>query len=967
MALTSQQIAQLNAAATRGTAEDLKNLAYAKKTYGFTPTVSMPNMEAPKPIVVAPKAPTPVPVSTSQSVAGPISNPLRPPTSSAALLNPSPLPQAPPSSSTQMMAPPQQVYRPVVQAPQQQSQPQQTNVPSDTPAFLRAAAAQATPREGYQVILPGQEGEFYDEYNETVGGYGLRFGKPVKRATFINQAGDRQSVRINEDLPDAQKLFSQGYRLEKSQGVPITPFGSEQIQTGAKTGISQGTIQLQAPGSADAFREFLGRQTVQGRTRNPDEVNKTLQDLNAAAMRDALGTSNATDKSNLAYAESRGYIRPNVSGQSQTEAIRRLTEPTPAPEAPIVPPTESAAPVMPKTQPDTLPAGAFGETKGTEGAAPSPVGAAQSPELTRAMQAQEKALQDLIAAMSESNKPSELETQLQSYQKQLADEDLRTQMGIANVQDQPIAASFLQGQSAAIQRQAGVRQQGIANQANLLQAQVAAEQARRQKNVALAQQRYELASEQAKTMREQYKPIEVNNALVRLNPVTGVFERVYGQDARAKVETVTSGGLSYERQADGTWKPIGTPKQEYQSGIVGEYQFYAEQEEKAGRKPLSFDAYQTQDANRKAIASKVNQAGLSTRDQIVIEQVNRSFENSPIVKNYIETQNKKATVDNILSTGLIGGPADLAIVYEFMKALDPNSVVRESEYAAASKSGNLFLGVWAKFNGLFKEEGGLLPDNVRKDFKALVDNKFTVSSQQYSNWREQKIREINNVTGRTDGSNFVPEYSGGYQTSQQTGTGTNAPPQSGSAQKITIADVENSMNQSLGDQKRASVQQIIDSVPNATVEDVRRILGFNTESQTSSKGIVANTPTAKIISVKPAGTKGGQCGEFVHALVSNYPYGKHTIEAKKSVINIPRTQIPKIGDVLVQDVGSKAGHVAVVNNVDPVNRTITLTESNYNFKSSPETVSHKRVLSLDNPTVAGFFRGTLKKAFQSNA
>lgn len=41
----------------------------------------------------------------------------------------------------------------------------------------------------------------------------------------------------------------------------------------------------------------------------------------------------------------------------------------------------------------------------------------------------------------------------------------------------------------------------------------------------------------------------------------------------------------------------------YQAGIVGEYQYYVDQAKKAGQVPLSFDSYQTMDANRKAKAN----------------------------------------------------------------------------------------------------------------------------------------------------------------------------------------------------------------------------------------------------------------------------------------------------------------------------------------------------------------------------
>lgn len=48
---------------------------------------------------------------------------------------------------------------------------------------------------------------------------------------------------------------------------------------------------------------------------------------------------------------------------------------------------------------------------------------------------------------------------------------------------------------------------------------------------------------------------------------------------------------------------------EYQSGIVGEYQFFADQEKAAGRVPISFNEYQNIDANRK---KSIARAGAST-------------------------------------------------------------------------------------------------------------------------------------------------------------------------------------------------------------------------------------------------------------------------------------------------------------------------------------------------------------------
>lgn len=110
-----------------------------------------------------------------------------------------------------------------------------------------------------------------------------------------------------------------------------------------------------------------------------------------------------------------------------------------------------------------------------------------------------------------------------------------------------------------------------------------------------------------------------------------------------------------------------------------------------------------------------------------------SFKSEPIVKNYNEVANKAETVSAIINGGM-GGPGDLAVVFEFMKALDPTSVVREAEYEAASKSGNIFAGTWTRFNkGYFDPQGGILPEQVKQDFVKAINVKMAVAQKQYDN------------------------------------------------------------------------------------------------------------------------------------------------------------------------------------------------------------------------------------------
>jgi|GEM_PF-6312125 len=57
-----------------------------------------------------------------------------------------------------------------------------------------------------------------------------------------------------------------------------------------------------------------------------------------------------------------------------------------------------------------------------------------------------------------------------------------------------------------------------------------------------------------------------------------------------------------------------TPTEKYGTGIIGEYQYYAEQEKLAGRKPISFNEYQNMDANRKVKISGGGGGGTTKLD-----------------------------------------------------------------------------------------------------------------------------------------------------------------------------------------------------------------------------------------------------------------------------------------------------------------------------------------------------------------
>jgi hypothetical protein len=77
-----------------------------------------------------------------------------------------------------------------------------------------------------------------------------------------------------------------------------------------------------------------------------------------------------------------------------------------------------------------------------------------------------------------------------------------------------------------------------------------------------------------------------------------------------------------------------------------------------------------------------------------------------------------------------GGPQDLSVIYAFAKAVDPESVVRESEVETAMKTGNIFRGALARFNGLWNPRGGFLSPEVKQDFLNVIRTRMDSTRRQ---------------------------------------------------------------------------------------------------------------------------------------------------------------------------------------------------------------------------------------------
>jgi surface antigen len=317
-------------------------------------------------------------------------------------------------------------------------------------------------------------------------------------------------------------------------------------------------------------------------------------------------------------------------------------------------------------------------------------------------------------------------------------------------------------------------------------------------------------------------------------------------------------------------------------------------------------------------APQVDLNQLSDNERALMTQ----YTSNPIVKDFNEVQNNKLKIENIVKNG-VGGPADLALVYTFMKSLDPTSVVRESEYESAAKSGNIFQGIFARFNGYFKDKGGRLPDNVKNEFLNLANQSYGAREQQYNNWRSQ-IRSIAERQGLNP-DNVTPDFSsflGGGAGNLQW-----KDPNTGDIYEFPDQNSLNRFKQDNG-------------------------ISFNSVGNTSASTTKALTSTLN--KSYPAGSTGGQCGDFVRKVVAklggDYPTLGDSLKSKIAAVTKYGTSLnnAKPGSVIVTRENPTYGHVAYI--IGKNAQGYIVAESNYKQSNK---VSYGRVIPYGSSKIIG--------------
>lgn len=139
----------------------------------------------------------------------------------------------------------------------------------------------------------------------------------------------------------------------------------------------------------------------------------------------------------------------------------------------------------------------------------------------------------------------------------------------------------------------------------------------------------------------------------------------------------------------------------------------------------------------------------------------RGFESNAVVKR-TATMAEAVSFSDALDPNTKNPADDQALIYAFAKAMDPDSVVREGEYATVQK----YAQSWADQFGfdvkrIFSNTAFLTPQ-ARQQLKATIRTKYGAARGQFENIRSEYGRQIERITRMPGGVEELPDFGAAF-------------------------------------------------------------------------------------------------------------------------------------------------------------------------------------------------------------
>ena len=157
----------------------------------------------------------------------------------------------------------------------------------------------------------------------------------------------------------------------------------------------------------------------------------------------------------------------------------------------------------------------------------------------------------------------------------------------------------------------------------------------------------------------------------------------------------------------------------------------------------------------------VTSSDLPPRVATRVDSKVRAFDANPLVKRIV-TMAEGAQFVRSLDINTTNPADDQALVYAFAKAMDPDSVVREGEYATVQKYSQSWMSATGFNLARVLSNTEFLTPEARKNLRATIMQKFNSGRKQYDTLRNEYARQLNMVVGSDRGADYLTDYSAGF-------------------------------------------------------------------------------------------------------------------------------------------------------------------------------------------------------------
>lgn len=220
------------------------------------------------------------------------------------------------------------------------------------------------------------------------------------------------------------------------------------------------------------------------------------------------------------------------------------------------------------------------------------------------------------------------------------------------------------------------------------------------------------------------------------------------------------------------------------SGELGDYLFYKRETMAKGLTPLDYTTFRDREEQKKAnreanksYSSAFNAAkgkadaeakygtgeggplyaGMKSNTATAVRSKVTKFSSEPVVTNFSTIQ-EGYNLSKSLSNTTTNPVDDQSLIYAYAKVMDPNSVVKEGEYATVKKYSQSWTDAYGKSVNQAINGTGFLTEKARENIKKGIESKYKSTMKSYDNIYNQYSEGINKITGGKNGEDFLIDY-----------------------------------------------------------------------------------------------------------------------------------------------------------------------------------------------------------------